>query len=66
METIEQPTIQEIVKRKFKHLSNEELIRRANKAADFCWDDEAVEIGRRMKENGLKCEMQGNLIVILS
>lgn len=63
--TPETRTIDEIVKAKFKRLSDQELINRANAAADFCWDDEGAEIDRRMRENGLKCEMQGNKIVIL-
>lgn len=48
-----------------KSLNNEDLIRRANAAADFCWDDEGAEIERRMTENGLKVEMQGNRLVII-
>lgn len=59
-------TIDQVVKRKFRHLSDEDLIRRANQAPDFGWDDEACEIDRRMRETGLKCEMQGNSIVIIS
>lgn len=59
-------TIEDIVKEKFKNLSDTELIRRANAAPDFGWDDEECEIHRRIKENGLKVEMQGNSIVILN
>ncbi len=50
---------------RFAHLSNQELVRRANAAGDFNWDDEGDEIGRRMEAGTLKCEMQGNRIVIL-
>lgn len=59
-------TIDQIVKRKFRHLTDQELINRANAAADFCWDDEGAEIDRRRRESGLKCEMQGNKIVIVN
>jgi len=59
-------TIDEMVKRKFKHLSNQELINRANAAPDFGWDDEGAELDRRMRENPeFKVKMQGNKLIIL-
>jgi hypothetical protein len=58
-------TIDQIVKRKFRHLTDQELINKANAAADFCWDDEGAEIDRRRRENGLKCEMVGSRIEII-
>ena len=60
--------LEKSVKPKFYGVTNVELIRRANRAADFCWDDEAVEIGRRMRksEGQFDCKMQGNSIVIIS
>ncbi len=57
-------TIDEKVKL-IRSLSDQELINRANAAPDFGWDDEGAEIDRRMKQNGLKVEMQGNRIVII-
>jgi hypothetical protein len=59
-------TIDEVVKKKFRHLSDQDLIRRANNAPDFCWDDEACEIDRRRRENGLKVKMEYNTLVILN
>ena len=35
-----------IIKRKFARYSDQQLIDRANRAADFQWDDEAYEIER--------------------
>lgn len=59
-------TLDQCTERKFKHLSNQKLIDRANAAPDFKWDDEGHEIGRRMKADPFfKCEMQGNRIVII-
>ena len=57
--------LKETIKRKFRHLSDEELIRRANRAPDFGKDDEEYEIVRRVEEEGLKVEMQGNRLVII-
>lgn len=65
MKTQEIETIDQMVKRKFRGVSDQELIRRANAAADFCWDDEGAEIDRRTRETRLKVEMQGNTLVIL-
>lgn len=67
MNTTQEETIDEFCKKKFKHLSNEQLIQRANRAPDFKWDDEGCEIERRMKEDPtLKIEMQGNKLVIIT
>lgn len=59
--------IEKEVKRKFKHLSNIELVKRANSLPDFMWDDEECEIYRWVKKSGGKFEvkMQGNELVIL-
>jgi hypothetical protein len=53
------------IKNRFKHLSNKALISRANKKADFNWDDEGYELERRSKEsNGnFNWEMKGDKIV---
>lgn len=64
--TTENLTLDQTMKRKFRGLSNEALIRRANQAPDFGWDDEACEIDRRSRECGLKVQMQGNRIVIIN
>lgn len=47
------------------HLTNEELVRRANAAPDFGWDDEGEEISHRMDEGRLNVEMRGNRMIIL-
>ena len=61
-------TLDEAVKKKFKHLSNQQLVDRANNAPDFGWDDEEVELNRRRKESNGKFDikMQGNTNVILN
>lgn len=64
---IQESDLDKTIKAKFKHLSNQKLIDRANAAPDFKWDDEAYEIERRMKvsEGKFKVEMQGNKLVII-
>lgn len=62
--SIQGESIEDICKRKFRHLSDRQLIARANAAPDFGWDDEEVEICRRVKENGLKVKMERNTLVI--
>ena len=57
--------LKEIIIEKFKNYSDQQLVDKANRSPDFRWDDEGYEIERRSKENGLKCEMQGDKIVIL-
>jgi len=58
--------LERVIKNKFKHLSNQELINKANRAADFGWDDEAYELNRRGLADPLfKYEMLGNKIVII-
>lgn len=69
MTTIYKETdLEKDIKKKFKNLSNEELVQRANSLPDFKWDDEEVEISRRMKvSNGkFKVEMVGNQLKIIS
>jgi len=60
------PEIEELCRDRFKNLSTEALVKRANKAPDFGWDDEAVELGRRRRTSNGKLEftMMGNTIVI--
>ena len=59
-------TLEQIIKAKFLHVSNEELVKRANKAPDFGWDDEEYEMVRRMKETpNVRFEMVGNKIQII-
>lgn len=52
---------------KLGHLSNTQLVAKINRAPDFGWDDEAVELERRIEaSNGkLEVEMQRNTLVIL-
>lgn len=58
----------ETIIKKFKSLSNQELINRANRAADFCWDDEGWELERRKEASNGKFnyKMEGNKIVIVA
>lgn len=42
------------------HLSNSELVARANGKADFNWDDEAVELNRRRRHSNGKFEYRMN------
>lgn len=60
--------IEKACKKRFYGLSNEDLIKRANNAADFNWDDEAVELNRRKrKSNGkFQYKMDYNTLVIIS
>lgn len=60
--------IDAIVKRKFRHLTNVQLIQRANAAADFCWDDEGCELDRRKRASGgsFDYKMQGDKLIIVS
>jgi hypothetical protein len=55
------------IKRKFKHLSNKELVNRANSLPDFKWDDEGFELNRRsLLANGqFVYQMKGNTLIIL-
>ena len=58
--------LERVIKNKFKHLSNQELINKANRAADFGWDDEGYEINRRgLADPSFKYAMLGNKIVII-
>lgn len=41
------------VKEKFAHLTDDDLIRRMNAAPDFGYDDESVELNRRLDLVGL-------------
>ena len=42
------------IKAKFRHLSNQQLIDRANRQPDFKWDDEGFELNRRREASGRK------------
>ncbi|MFA6082739.1 hypothetical protein [Mucilaginibacter sp.] len=54
-------------KRKFKHLSNKELIKRANSLPDFQWDDEGSELTRRslLSNGAFIYRMKGHALIIL-
>jgi len=54
-------------KRRFKHLSNRELVNRANSLPDFKWDDEGHELNRRsnLSNGAFLCRMKGNRLMIL-
>lgn len=49
------------IKAKFKHLSNQKLIDRINKLPDFKYDDEMYEVNRR----GLKVRMNVNTLELI-
>ena len=49
-------TIQQICQAKFRHLSNQQLVDKINRAPDFGWDDEGVELSRRIKSENLEVE----------
>jgi len=55
------------VKKKFKHLSNKDLIKRANSKPDFKWDDEGTELIRRsiLSNGSFIYKMKGNTLIIL-
>lgn len=46
-------SLHEQVEARFAHLSDEALINRMNRAPDFGYDDEEVELTRRLKLGGL-------------
>lgn len=60
-------TIQQKCKKMFRHLSNEELINRINSLPDFQYDNESIELNRRIEaSNGsLKVKMNGNVLEII-
>ena len=45
--------LEQDIQAKFGHLSDERLMERMNKAPDFGYDDEEVELTRRLKLGGL-------------
>ncbi|WP_186292677.1 hypothetical protein [Mucilaginibacter corticis] len=59
--------IESYVKEKFKHLSNQGLIDRANALPNFKWDDEGAELVRRQRVSGFAFDytMQRNTLIIL-
>ena len=59
--------LEAIIKRKFTHLSNAQLVKRINNAPDFGWDDEGYELERRMKaSNGsFDCKINGDVLEII-
>jgi hypothetical protein len=54
-------------RRRSKHLSNRELINRANSLPDFRWDDEGHELNRRsnLSNGAFLCRIKGNRLIIL-
>jgi len=65
-ETKKEYTLDYVLKNKFKKLSNQELIDRANRAEDFKWDDEGYELNRRKvaSNGGFTYKMEGSKLVI--
>jgi len=49
------------IQEKFQHLTDAELIDRMNKAEDFSYDDEEVELNRRLALGGLAWRWSGGL-----
>lgn len=54
-------TLDQLTKKRFKNLSDQQLINRINKTPDFGWDDEGHELGRR----NLSVERQNDNLVII-
>jgi len=54
------------MKKIFQHLTNQQLINKANAAPDFGWDDEGQELARRKKEEGLMYKMVGNTLKLIN
>lgn len=54
-------------RRKYKHFSNKQLIKRANSLPDFQWDDEGTELIRRslLSNGAFIYRMKGNTLIIL-
>lgn len=50
---------------KLGHLSNQQLVNKINRAPDFGWDDEGVELDRRIKASGGKLEVKMNRNTLL-
>ena len=65
------PTLREqigaSIKRKFRHLSNQQLVERINSLPDFGWDDEGCELQWRREDSNGKfiTQMDGNTLIIL-
>ena len=59
--------LEKLIKNKFSHLSNAQLVAKINRAPDFGWDDEGYELERRMKasEGKFDCKMNGDTIEII-
>lgn len=50
---------------KFRHLSLPALIARIEKAPDFGYDDESVELSRRLRESGESWRWVGDRIAVI-
>ena len=59
--------LEKICKEKFRHLNNQQLVQRINQAKDFCYDDESIELNRRIEaSNGeFKVKMNYNTLEII-
>ena len=59
--------LEKLCKKRFYGLSNEDLVNKINRAPDFGWDDEGVELQRRIRlSNGnFQCKMNYNTLVIV-
>lgn len=53
-------SLEEAVAEKFAGMSNAQIIRRMEQAEDFGYDDESVELNRRLKLGGLAWKWSGD------
>lgn len=54
----------EAIRQKFRTYTNDALIERIEKAPDFGYDDETVELNRRLKMGGLAWRWAGNKVEV--
>lgn len=53
-------SLEDAIAEKFANMSNAQIIRRMEQAEDFGYDDEAVELNRRLKLGGLAWKWSGD------
>lgn len=60
--------LEQICKKKFAHLTNQQLVSKINQCKDFGWDDEGIELNRRIEEsNGaFQVKMDYNTLKIVN
>lgn len=58
------PDLEQAIRDKFKYYTNDALIERIEKAPDFGYDDETVELNRRLKLGALAWRWAGNKVEV--